>query len=290
MTLSEFRLLYHLACHPNQIVPREDLLNLLAVRPRSTSRTVDVFIGYLRRKVEENPHKPDLICTVTRHGYMLRLLDQQASRAANLFRRNGVLMKLLIIGGSDAGISAALRARELAPETDITVVLADEFPNYSICGLPFFLSGETPEAKQLAHRTEFEGIRLLKNHVAVRLEPKSSTVVVRDPEGRGIELTYNPLILGTGAKPVTPPISGFQTPGVYPLHTMEHSFSIRRHLEEKHPRSAVVVGAGYIGVEMADALTVRGLDVTLIGKNKAVLPTLDADLGALMKRNSDATA
>ena len=138
-------------------------------------------------------------------------------------------MKLLIIGGSDAGISAALRARELAPETDITVVLADEFPNYSICGLPFFLSGETPEAKQLAHRTEFEGIRLLKNHVAVRLEPKSSTVVVRDPEGRGIGLTYDRLILGTGAKPVTPPVSGFQTPGVYPLHTMEHSFSIRRH-------------------------------------------------------------
>lgn len=192
-------------------------------------------------------------------------------------------MKLLIVGASDAGISAALRARELAPETDITAVLADEFPNYSICGLPFFLSGETPEAKQLAHRTEFGGIRLLRNHVAVSVEPKRCLVVARDPAGQRIELAYNRLILGTGAEPVTPAISGFQTPGVYPLHTMEHSFNIRRHLEEKHPRNAVVVGAGYIGVEMADALTVRGLEVTLIGKNKAVLPTVDTDLGALVE-------
>jgi len=97
-------------------------------------------------------------------------------------------MKLLIIGGSDAGISAALRARELAPGTNICVVLSDEFPNNSICGLPFFLSGETPEAKQLARRTEFEGIRLLKNHLAMSVKPTRSVVVVRDPTGQKIEL------------------------------------------------------------------------------------------------------
>jgi NADPH-dependent 2,4-dienoyl-CoA reductase/sulfur reductase-like enzyme len=191
-------------------------------------------------------------------------------------------MRLVIIGGSDAGISAALRAREFAPGTDITVVLADEFPNYSICGLPFFLSGETPDAKQLAHRTEFEGIRLLTNHKAVGVEAKRSIVIVQDKKGQRHELGYDQLVIGSGAEPVTPPISGFRTPGVYPLHTMEHSFAVKRHLEEKKPRTAAVVGAGYIGVEMADALTVRGLEVTLIGKAKAVLPTVDADLGALV--------
>jgi NADPH-dependent 2,4-dienoyl-CoA reductase/sulfur reductase-like enzyme len=92
-------------------------------------------------------------------------------------------MRLVIIGGSDAGISAALRARELAPEAEISVVLADEFPNYSICGLPFFLSGETPEATQLAHRTEFDGIRLLKSHVAVGIDAKRKVIVVQDKEG-----------------------------------------------------------------------------------------------------------
>lgn len=191
-------------------------------------------------------------------------------------------MRLVIIGGSDAGISAALRARELAPETDISVILADEFPNYSICGLPFFLSGETPEAKQLAHRTEFDGIRLLKNHTAVAIEAKRNTVIVQDNEGQRHEINYDQLVIGTGAEPITPPISGFRTAGVYPLHTMAHSFAVKRHLGEQNPRTAAIVGAGYIGVEMADALTVRGLQVTLIGKAKAALPTVDADLGALI--------
>ncbi len=191
-------------------------------------------------------------------------------------------MRLVIIGGSDAGISAALRAREIAPDTDISVVLADEFPNYSICGLPFFLSGETPKVKQLAHRTEFDGIRLLTNHSATGIDVKRKIVLAQDAEGKRKELGYDQLVIGTGAEPATPPIAGFHTPGVYPLHTMEHSFAVKQHLEEKNPRTALVVGAGYIGVEMADALTVRGLKVTLVGKNKAVLPTVDPDLGALV--------
>lgn len=85
-------------------------------------------------------------------------------------------MRFLIIGGSDAGISAALRTRELAPEWDVTVLLADEFPNYSICGLPFFLSGETPDWRSLAHRTEFPGVQLLTHHTADRIDPEHKTV------------------------------------------------------------------------------------------------------------------
>lgn len=191
-------------------------------------------------------------------------------------------MRLLIIGGSDAGISAALRARELAPETEISVVLADEFPNYSICGLPFFLSGETPEAKQLAHRTEFEGIRLLKNYKALRIEAERREVLIEGRSGQKKELAYDQLVICTGGEPVTPPISGLRTAGVYPLHTMADSFAVKRHLEENNQRTAVVVGAGYIGVEMADALTVRGLEVTLVGRNKSVLPAVDTELGAMV--------
>lgn len=192
-------------------------------------------------------------------------------------------MRLVIIGGSDAGISAALRARELAPETEIVVILADEYPNYSICGLPFFLSGETPEAASLAHRTEFTGIVLLKNHTAVGISPDQKIISLRNNHDRLIELSYDRLVMGTGAEPVAPTISGFRTPGVYPLHTMAHSFAIKRHLEERNPRTAAVVGAGYIGVEMADALTVRGLSVTLIGRSTTVLPTVDRDFGTLIE-------
>ena len=85
-------------------------------------------------------------------------------------------MKFLIIGGSDAGISAALRAREIDHNAAITVVLADGYPNFSICGLPFFLSGETPDWHQLAHRTEFEGIELLLWHTAIAIDPTAHTV------------------------------------------------------------------------------------------------------------------
>lgn len=188
-------------------------------------------------------------------------------------------MRLVIIGGSDAGISAALRARELDRNIEIFVVLADEFPNYSICGLPFFLSGETPDAKQLAHRTEFEGIRLVMSHLARSLDLQRKVVVLEDQHKKQTELQYDRLIIGTGAEPVVPPIAGVETEGVFPLHTMDQSFALQKYLEERSPKTAIIVGAGYIGVEMADALTVRGLKVTLIGKNESILPTVDFDLG-----------
>ena len=85
-------------------------------------------------------------------------------------------MRLLIIGGSDAGISAALRARELNDSAQITVMLADAYPNFSICGLPFYLSGETPDWRQLAHRTEFDGVELLQNRRATYIDIANAIV------------------------------------------------------------------------------------------------------------------
>ena len=110
-------------------------------------------------------------------------------------------MHFLIIGGSDAGIAAGLRAHELDPVCDITLVLADEFPNYSICGLPFFLSGETPDWHSLAHRTEFTGIRLMTNHTAEKIDPARKSVAVRSGNGAQSEIHYDKLLIGTGARP-----------------------------------------------------------------------------------------
>lgn len=188
-------------------------------------------------------------------------------------------MKFLIIGGSDAGIAAGLRAHELDPGCEITLVLADEFPNYSICGLPFFLSGETPDWHSLAHRTEFPGITLLPNHTAECIDPHKKAVQVRRADGNGVELAYDKLLIGTGARPVRPSIEGFDLPGVFPLHTMEDSFAVHRFLEERQPKSAVIVGAGYIGLEMADALTHRGIHVTIASRTERILATVDTSLG-----------
>ena len=191
-------------------------------------------------------------------------------------------MRLLIIGGSDAGISAALRARELDRNVEVTVLLADDFPNYSICGLPFFLSGETPDWHSLAHRTEFEGIDIRRGHTATQIDPHAKAVHVRTEAAQlpRSAFSYDKLVIGTGAGPVEPPIKGWRAAGVFPLHTMHDSFAVQGdYLETEKPKRAVIVGAGYIGLEMADALTHRGIEVTVACRPSTVLSTVDAEFG-----------
>jgi NADPH-dependent 2,4-dienoyl-CoA reductase/sulfur reductase-like enzyme len=200
--------------------------------------------------------------------------------------RSTEVSRLVIIGGSDAGTSAALRAREVNPALDVTVVVADAFPNYSICGLPFYLSGEVADWHALAHRTaaeiEAQGITLLLDTVAGRIDPAARQVMVHDAAGRERALAYDRLIIATGAEPAPPSIIGLDLPGVYPLHTMADSFRVHLHLETRPPRTAVIVGGGYIGLEMADALVQRGVDVTLVQRGASVLGTVEAELGALV--------
>lgn len=191
-------------------------------------------------------------------------------------------MRFLIIGGSDAGISAALRAREIAPQVEVTLVLADDFPNFSICGLPFFLSGETPDWRQLAHRTEFSGIELLRNHTATHISVDDHVVEANDGAGAAKRLKYDRLLIATGAVPAIPAIEGSSLEGVYALHTMEDSFRIQAQLDHG-VRSVVIIGSGYIGLEMADALVHRGINVTVVGRSQAVLPTVDCDFGKLIE-------
>lgn len=191
-------------------------------------------------------------------------------------------MRLVIIGGSDAGISAALRAREVSASAEISVMLADAFPNFSICGLPFYLSGETPDWKQLAHRTDFEGIAVLRNHRATHIDAENGFVLAKHEE-KSRAFPFDRLIIGTGAVPVKPAIDGLSENGVFLLHMMEDSFRIQDYLTKGNPKSALIIGAGYIGVEMADALTHRGLEVTLASRPRTVLPTVDQEFGTIIE-------
>ena len=191
-------------------------------------------------------------------------------------------MHLVIIGGSDAGISAALRAYELDPGVEVTLLLADDYPNFSICGLPYYLSGETPDWRDLAHRKEFPGIKVLRRHRALEIGAAQRTVSV-EREGAEVAMRYDKLIVATGATPVRPELAGYDLPNVFPLHTMEDSFAVHRRLDESSCASAVLIGGGYIGLEMADALRQRGLAVTLLSRTATVLPTVDAEIGLLVE-------
>lgn len=193
------------------------------------------------------------------------------------------MTNLIIIGGSDAGISAALRAREIDPSVEPTIVMADRYPNYSICGLPFYLSGEVSDWRSLAHRTKEEieqaGISLLMGHYAKGIDAEKRLVLVIDEEGRTTELQYDRLIIATGAESIQPGIKGMDLPGVFLLRWMDDSFAVHKWLAEHEPRSALIVGGGYIGMETADALSIRGLSVTVVEFAETVLTTVDKPLG-----------
>ena len=200
-------------------------------------------------------------------------------------------MRLVAIGGSDAGIQAALRARELDPSAEVTVVLADAYPNYSICGIPYYVSGDVADWHNLAHRTiaelEATGMTLRLDTVARQIDPEAHRVTLGADSDAGGFLEYDALVIATGAVPVTPPIAGLDHLGpreaVHLLHTMGDTFALMRTLQEQDIKRAVIVGAGYVGLEMAEALIARGVAVTQVEQLPEVLPTVDPDLGALVR-------
>jgi NADPH-dependent 2,4-dienoyl-CoA reductase/sulfur reductase-like enzyme len=201
---------------------------------------------------------------------------------------------IVAIGGSDAGISAALRARELDPATEFTVVVADAYPNFSICGIPYYISGEVAHWTDLAHRTAADlaatGMTVLTDTAAARINPEAHSLTTVDANGRPDQLSYDALVIGTGAISVSPPIAGLSGPdalgprdGAHLLHSMGDIFKVMDSLSTRDPKSAIIIGAGYIGLEMAEALTVRGIAVTQIEALREVLPTVDPKLGALIR-------
>jgi NADPH-dependent 2,4-dienoyl-CoA reductase/sulfur reductase-like enzyme len=192
-------------------------------------------------------------------------------------------VRVVIIGGSDAGISAGLRVRELDPSAEVRVVLADSFPNYSICGLPFYVSGETLDWRDLAHRhaddLQAAGLDLLMDRRALSIDPSTNRVLVSALGSDELDLGYDRLVIATGAEPVKPPIPGLDLEGVHLLHTMEDSFLVRQRVEALAGGRVLIIGGGYIGLEMADAFRHRGLEVTLVEQLPEVMPTVDAALG-----------
>lgn len=200
-------------------------------------------------------------------------------------------MHLVAVGGSDAGISAALRARELDPSVDVTVVVADAYPNFSICGIPYYVSGEVGHWRNLAHRThgdlEATGMRLRLDTLATSIDVAGRRLAVHNPDGGKDLIDYDQLVVGTGALPARPPIEGLESldaaDGVHLLHSMGDTFALTESIDRIQPTRALIVGAGYVGLEMADGLTLRGIEVTQVETLPEVLATVDVELGALIR-------
>jgi len=195
--------------------------------------------------------------------------------------------KIVIIGGSDAGISAGLRVKELIRDTEVTMILADQYPNFSICGLPFYLSDEVSDWKTLAHRPvgeiENEGIRVVTQHHVRSIVPDQKHIVAADSADHIRTFSYDMLVISTGGRSLVPDFPGKDLPGVFFLRWMTDGFAFHEYLTTRRPASIVIIGAGYIGMEMADAMTRRGLDVSVVEFAPAVLTTFDQGLGGIVR-------
>ncbi len=171
--------------------------------------------------------------------------------------------------------------------------MADAYPNFSICGIPYYVSGEVTDWRNLAHRTlddlNSTGMQVRLNTLVTKIDVAGRRLHVVDEAGVEDQFAFDQLVIGTGAMPSRPPIEGLVGPdalgpadGVHLLHSMGDTFELVRTIEEAQPLSAVIVGAGYIGLEMAEGLTARGLSVTQFEQLPEVLPTVDPSLGALV--------
>lgn len=199
-------------------------------------------------------------------------------------------MNIVIVGGSDAGIAAALRVRELDPTSHVTVIVADAFPNFSICGIPYYVSGDVAHWQNLAHRTEADligaGITLRLNTRATRIDVENRQVHVTNAASESV-IDYDELIVGTGATPNRPDIEGLDllgpADGLHLLHSMGDTFALMDSLNRIQPKTTLIVGGGYIGMEMAEAFTARGIHVIQVERHEEVLATVDPELGRLVR-------
>src|SRR5664280_1383214 len=171
-------------------------------------------------------------------------------------------MALVVVGGVAAGLSAAARARRIDPGLDIVVLEKGSVISYGACGLPYFVEGRVREARELSvHTPEYfrkeRNIEVRTGARAVSISHPRREVVLES----GGPVRYDRLVIATGGRSDTSGIPGAQQPHVFTLHTLDDAERMRRFLREKRPKRAVVVGAGYIGVEAADALRRNGLRV-----------------------------
>lgn len=191
--------------------------------------------------------------------------------------------KMVVIGGVAAGMSAASKARRLDKTLDIVVYEKTGHISYGSCGLPYFIKGEIPRIEDVVVRTpqQFakQNIQVHVRHEVLAIDPQAKTVRVRNLSTQQ-EFTdrWDKLIFTAGAAAVRPPIPGLDLPGIFTLRNVEDAVSIKQWLDEKQPKQAVVVGGGYIGLEMAEALAEHGIAVTVIEMLPQVMANMDADM------------
>lgn len=197
-------------------------------------------------------------------------------------------MKVIIIGGVAGGASAAARIRRLDETAQIIVLERSNYVSYANCGLPYFIGGVIREQAELTLQTpqsfwERFHIDVRVQNEAVDIDVKSKTVAIRRLDtGEIYHEQYDKLLLSPGAKPVVPHLPGVTSDRIFSLRTVEDTLRIRKFIEEYKPATAVLVGGGFIGLEMAENLTAMGISVTVIQRSNQLFAPMDADMASFI--------
>ena len=199
-------------------------------------------------------------------------------------------MKVVIVGGVAGGATAAARLRRLDETAEIVVFERSGFISYANCGLPYYIGGVIEDEAELTLQTpesfyERFRVQVKVRHEVTAIDRAAKTVTVHDlTTGRVFSEPYDKLLLAPGARPTQPALPGVGLDRLFTLRTVEDTLRIRRFVDEQHPQSVVLAGGGFIGLELAENLRERGLDVTIVQRPRQLMAPFDADMAALIHR------
>ena len=198
-------------------------------------------------------------------------------------------MRIIIIGAVAAGTSAAAKARRNNEDAEIVIYEKDGDISYSACGIPYFLGGHLHHVDDLTPRgpaffKSKYNVDIHIRHEVLSIEPKAKHVIIKNLKtGAVITDTYDTLVIATGASASVPPIPGVNLPHVFTLRNISDTRCLKGFLDKKHPHTAVILGSGFIGLEMCENLTKLGMDVTVLEKLPHVTPALDEDIAVYVE-------
>ncbi len=196
-------------------------------------------------------------------------------------------MKFVVIGGDAAGMSAASRTKRLLPDTEVTVLEQSQDISYSACGMPYNIADEQRDIDDLVVRQasvfrEKQGIQVFTGHRVEGIDP-AAKVVWGVADGKGVRFPYDRLLIATGGRAIKPRIPGIENDGVMVLKSLEDGRNIKTWMRDRKVNRVVIVGMGYIALEMAEAFRNRGLDVTMIKPRPMLLPWMPVEMAQVVQ-------
>ncbi len=202
-------------------------------------------------------------------------------------------MDFLVIGGDAAGMSAASRAKRHRPDLNVTVLEKTADVSYSACGMPYNIADPDRSIEDLVVRRaevfrDKQGIDLRTGIEATAIDAEKQTVSTRDAEGRADTFNYDKLLIATGATPIKPDIPGIDLPGVMVLKSLAHGRAIKQFIDQKAVRKTVIIGMGYIALEMCEALRERGIEVAMVKPRPTFLPWMETGMAEAVKTELEA--